>query len=535
MRDALDVRVERVPSDQPPEHHITPTTASPVVWTSYLPSTPRIWGIGGSKQEDDEKKEDSVMPKDGIAGFQNPWPSFHKATKQEFWRALEWGQDADTAIQLAASHLDLPSDSHAISSKKKSQSTQVQTDQLLQTEKPDFSFVPNERARAKTTWLGHAGMLLQLPPIKPDDGNPIRIIFDPIFSHRSSPSQNIGPVRSYTPPCRIEDLPTPIHALVISHNHFDHLDYDTVRSLWRLNMPSMRIIVPLGNSRWFISSCGIPEENVTELDWWESAYLSEEAGGHLKFTCTPAQHSSLRDGRDADLALWASWFITHKPPSPPLLSDQEEEDDKSYRVFFAGDSGYQFHGDPSWPPKPPPGTTHEKLSRGDTQRVADPDQNGEQYPPCPAFKDIATRLGTPDLVYLPVALGATWAYLRSFFSNYVPSSAVPVPRHSMGVTGAIHLAPWDAVRALRDVTSTPNPKGKRPPPVAVAMHWGTFVTEPVEILKTLGQLEWACYNQSVTFGRSLENQGGEPNEAGEPGKRQQPLFLALNHGQSIFT
>lgn len=457
-----------------------------------------------------------------IDGFCNPWPSFHKATKQELWQALEWGQDSDPAIQLAASH-PLLADTRDNTTTTPSPSTQAA--QLLQVDKPDFAFSPNQDGvrGAKTTWLGHAGILLQLAPLN-QGANPVRIIFDPIFSLRSSPYQNIGPVRSYKPPCTLQDLPS-IDVLVISHNHFDHLDYDTVSTLWRLNGSCMRIIVPLNNAQWFVTNCAIPKENITELDWWESAYLCEKntdliKGGRLKITCTPAQHSSVRDGRDGDLALWSSWFLTHEPPSTTK--------DKPYRVFFAGDSGYQFHADPAWPPKPPPGTTHQQLTSGSVEKVVDPDNvSPEKYPPCPVYKDIAARLGTPDLVYLPVALGATWAYIRGFFSNYVPPSAIPIPRHSAGVTGAIHMPPWDAVRVLRDLTST-RAKGECQT-VAIAMHWGTFVTEAVEILKTLGQLEWACYNQDVSFGRFLEEAGTAAD------KQEQPLFLALNHGQSILT
>lgn len=506
----LRVRLERIKSDLRPEHHIPPPLPAAAVWASYL---------GWSKHREDNAKPPA---RNGSTGFHNPWPSFHKATKQELWQALEWGEDADPTIELAASHLA----GHATTSRP------TQATQLLQTDKPDLSFAPENGVRAKTTWLGHAGLLLQLPPVK-QGGDPIRIIFDPIFSHRSSPYQNVGPVRSYKPPCRLEDLPS-INVLVISHNHFDHLDYETVLALWRLNKSSMRIVVPLNNARWFINNCGITEESITELDWWESVYFTEGEGletakesGQLKITCTPAQHSSVREGRDADLALWASWFLTHEePPS----SDSQHE--KPYRVFFAGDSGYQFHSDSAWPPRPPPGTTHQQLSAGTIKKVADPDNvssSKEKYPPCPAYKEIAARLGTPDLVYLPVALGATWAYIRSFFSNYVPAPAVPVPRHSSGVTGAIHMPPWDAVRVLRDLMSSNTSTGR--PPVAVAMHWGTFVTEPVEILKTLGQLEWACYNQGVRFGRSLE----EAREAESETEKEQPLFLALNHGQSILT
>lgn len=497
----LTIRVERNQTESSPEHHIQPT-ASLTGWASYLPGF--LDEPAPGKRRPTLKKKKS-RDDTSIAGFRNPWPSFHKATAQEVFQALEWGADSDPTIDLAASHL--PSNSITDSIREKAA-------QLLKVEKPDFSFDSGGGHHAKTTWLGHAGMLLQLPALKPD-GSPIRIIFDPIFSQRASPSQFAGPVRSYEPPCILEDLP-PIDIFLLSHNHFDHLDYDTVMALWRLNKDHIRFIVPLKNARWFIEA-GIPSDLVSELDWWEEACIEEQSSkaGQLKISCTPAQHSSVRDGYNADSALWAGWFLSH-----------ELQDSEPYRIFFAGDSGYQCHPDPAWPPKPPPNTLHKDLLNQNVKKVSDPDNtSSEKYPACPAYREVAERLGTPDLVYLPIALGATWAYLRSFFSNYMPPSTVPFPRHSAGVTGAIHMPPWDALRVLRDLTERRNKSGR--PPVTIALHWGTFVTEPIEILKTLGGLEWACYNQGAKFGRSLEKadlvDGAEPP------------FLAVNQGQSVVT
>lgn len=505
-KDMLDLRVERDEGESTPEHHMLPSGPGSCGWASYLPLPGYSNKPAPGKRLAALKKRNSTRNDADGTGFRNPWPSFHKATRQELVQSLEWGADLDPAIKLAASHL--PSTSSGDSIRK-------QSAQLLQSETPDFSFAPETGQRAKTTWLGHAGMLLQLPALK-QGRDPIRIIFDPIFSQRASPSQYAGPIRSYEPPCKLEDLP-PIHVLLLSHNHFDHLDYATIVALWRLNSEHLRFLVPLKNAQWFVDA-GIPADRVTELDWWESATFTEQAGGgqggQLKISCTPAQHSSVRDGYNSDSALWAGWHLEHKQP-----------DREHYRIFFAGDSGYQYH-DPTWPPKAPKSTTHKDLEDGSVEKVPDPDHTSpDQYPACPAYSEVAKRLGTPDLVYLPIALGATWAYLRSFFSNYMPPSTVPMPRHSAGVAGAIHMPPWDAVRVLRDLTAGRSKDAR--PPVCVALHWGTFVTEPIEILKTLGLLEWACYNQAVRFGRRLEQ---ADLVAGA-----NPPFLALNHGQSVVT
>ncbi|PSR80606.1 beta-lactamase superfamily domain-domain-containing protein [Coniella lustricola] len=509
MATTLDITVTRASGDsqsqpQPRPHHVAPPNPGGG-WISYFSGVP-----DKRRRTTFKQKPKSTSP----ASFKNPWPSFHKATRQETWQALEWGEDADTAIDLAASHLADRDTSVAGSS---SSSRTRQAAQLLQTIKPDFS--SDAGVQAKTTWLGHAGVLLELPALR-TDSKPVRVIFDPIFSDRSSPFQSVGPIRSYKPPCALADLP-PIDVFLISHNHYDHLDYDTVMTLWRLNRDHMRFVVPLKNAQWFTDS-GIPADRVVELDWWDSVTLTDTAtttgtsqAGTLTVSCTPAQHSSLRDTYDADTMLWSGWYLKHELPEK-----------RPYSIFFTGDSGYQCHADPAWPPKPPVGTTHKQLRQGTVEKVPNPDEpSPEKYPPCPAYKEIADRLGAPDLVYLPIALGATWAYVRSFFSNYLPPANVPIPRHSAGITGAIHMPPWDAVRVLRDLTASRDPNAKSP--VAVAMHWGTFVTEPIEVLKSLGHLEWACYNQNVRFGRCLED---VENVVGK-----EPVFLALNHGQSIIT
>jgi N-acyl-phosphatidylethanolamine-hydrolysing phospholipase D len=155
------------------------------------------------------------------------------------------------------------------------------------------------------TWIGHSTLLVQLAGVN--------ILTDPHWGHRASPVGFAGPRRLVAPGMRFEDLP-PIHAVVISHDHYDHLDVDTVTRLDRMFHP--RFFVPLGLKAW-MGDLGIT--NVVEMDWWES----QEFRG-LTFTCTPAQHSSGRTLRDQNLRLWSSWVVTGG--------------DK--RFFFAGDTGY---------------------------------------------------------------------------------------------------------------------------------------------------------------------------------------------------
>lgn len=157
------------------------------------------------------------------------------------------------------------------------------------------------------TWIGHATLLVQLEGVN--------ILTDPHWGGRTSPVSFAGPRRLLPPGLRFEDLP-PIHAVVISHDHYDHLDLGTVTRLARTHAPTF--FVPLGLKGWF-RAAGI--ETVVELDWWESSRV-----GPLTVTCTPAQHSSGRSIAltDQNRRLWASWTIA---------SDR-------HRFYFGGDTGY---------------------------------------------------------------------------------------------------------------------------------------------------------------------------------------------------
>jgi N-acyl-phosphatidylethanolamine-hydrolysing phospholipase D len=155
------------------------------------------------------------------------------------------------------------------------------------------------------TWVGHSTFLIQI------DG--LNILTDPHWGERASPVKFAGPRRLVPVGMRFEDLP-PIHAVVISHDHYDHLDAATVARLAREHAP--RFFVPLGLTPW-LRDHGV--RDVVELDWWQS----REFRG-VRFVCTPAQHSSGRGLTDQNLTLWSSWVIAGR----------------ARRLFFAGDTGY---------------------------------------------------------------------------------------------------------------------------------------------------------------------------------------------------
>ena len=159
------------------------------------------------------------------------------------------------------------------------------------------------------TPVGHATFLIQM------DG--VNILIDPIWSERCSPLSWVGPKRYSEPGIRFEDLPS-IDAILVSHNHYDHLDLPTLKRLAKKG--TLRAIVPLGNID-LVRSTGIPA--VDELDWWQSVRLSAD----VTITLVPAQHFSSRTPWDRNRTLWGGFVI-----SGP-----------SGNVFYSGDTGYGPH------------------------------------------------------------------------------------------------------------------------------------------------------------------------------------------------
>ncbi|WP_406297515.1 MBL fold metallo-hydrolase [Embleya sp. NBC_00888] len=168
----------------------------------------------------------------------------------------------------------------------------------------DFARTPMTGLRA--CWLGHATVLVEM------DG--VRVLFDPVWSTRCSPSAAFGPARLHAVPVRFADLPE-VDVVVVSHDHYDHLDMATIRALAGRDTA---FVVPLGIGA-HLERWGVGAERITELDWHEAG---EVAG--LTFTATPARHYCNRGARVLGTVLWASWVVAGP----------------RHRVFHSGDSGY---------------------------------------------------------------------------------------------------------------------------------------------------------------------------------------------------
>ncbi len=176
----------------------------------------------------------------------------------------------------------------------------------LPAQKADLTpFSHGVKGEFNSTWLGHSSLMINM------DGS--RILLDPVFEKKVS---IVGPSRFNGPlPLTIEDLP-PIDLVIISHDHYDHLNKYTVKALAQ---QTQTFVVPMGVGK-RLSDWGIPGDKIIELNWWDSHELTND----LKVTATPAQHFSGRGAFDRNKTLWASWVI----------------ESENFKIFFSGDSGY---------------------------------------------------------------------------------------------------------------------------------------------------------------------------------------------------
>lgn len=371
-------------------------------------------------------------------------------------------------------------------------------------------------AAPAVTWLGHASVLLRIPWSTPPSPDPVSssppadmcsILFDPIFSQRCSPVQSFGPARYLDPPCGVDQLP-PIHAVLISHDHYDHLDYNTILDLWAFHHRTVQFFVPLGLAKWFHYYSGVPAHRVTELDWWHETLVSfsstpgspdgeegEEADADtavegegaegaegaatqhppvqpaagplgarevvadaavdpaaslsLKIVLTPAQHRSGRGLFDQMTTLWGSWVVGVVSPSQTSPDPLEPGmlDWAGWKAFFGGDTGYRYAG-----------------------AEEDPDAV------CPAFREIASLYGPFDLALLPLSTGSSLPFLRKTLN-------ISLDQYTM--TSAMHCSPEDSV-AIHNLL---------PAKRSFGIHWGTFS----DVSETRAS--------RVTFGRARREAG----------------------------
>jgi len=264
--------------------------------------------------------------------YRSPWLNWQKPS---LWGAIHWT-------------LTSPDNSRV-------PSPQV-LDKTLPVVKPDLELLrdpPTEGVRV--TWFGHATVLVQM------DG--VSVLTDPVFSERASPVPFAGPKRFRPAPCSVQDLPT-VDAVIISHNHFDHLDKATVKQLNKRFGADLRWLVPQGMASWFWD---LHVVNVAERSWWEESRINNNSD--VRFVFTPTQHWSKRTLTNDNMSLWGSWCVIGP----------------RHRFFFAGDTAY-----------------------------------------CPVFKTIGEKFGPFDLAAIPI--GAYEPRWFMHYQHVDPEQAVMMHR-----------------------------------------------------------------------------------------------------------
>lgn len=270
------------------------------------------------------------------SSFRNPWPSYSSTTLSKFLR---------TRLNSPKNFVPVPTDRVG----------------LVEVRKPDFGVQHNG---IKATWIGHASFLIETTKAWAAERG-MRILLDPVWSERMGPYGMVGPVRFTPTPCALEDLPE-IDAVCISHDHYDHLDSDTLNKLNQRHN-NLKFFCGLGVKTVLTGlGIGIKAEQVTEMDWWDAVRIDIDAVSSVELACTPAQHRSGRTPWNFDGTLWCSWAIN-------------EVGEAGKKLFFAGDTGYCH------------------VTSND-----EPSHHNAPHPPCPAFAEIGELYGPFDLALLPI-------------------------------------------------------------------------------------------------------------------------------------
>lgn len=173
----------------------------------------------------------------------------------------------------------------------------------------DYVSVENELQELTVTWFGHSSLLIHM--------HGMNVLFDPVFSEMISPVSFLGARRYSHSGITVQDLPE-IDLVIITHDHYDHLDYDVIKEI---DSKVKKFIVPLGVENHLIR-WGVDESKITNMAWWETADVNG-----LTVVCTPSQHFSGRRLVDNMTTLWAGWILM----------------DEYHKVFESGDSGFGPH------------------------------------------------------------------------------------------------------------------------------------------------------------------------------------------------
>ena len=177
----------------------------------------------------------------------------------------------------------------------------------------------------RVTWFGHSSMLVEI------DG--VRVLVDPVWDLRAAPMQWAGPKRFFAPTLRLEELPR-VDAVLLSHDHYDHLGEGSVRQLAKLQ-PDTRWVTSIGAGK-ILQRFGVSAEQITELDWTEAVQIAGPSGAACRITSLPARHFSGRGAFNRFETLWASFVLR----GASTEAGRRQSDRPGHAVYFGADSGW---------------------------------------------------------------------------------------------------------------------------------------------------------------------------------------------------
>ncbi|KIV96147.1 hypothetical protein PV10_00050 [Exophiala mesophila] len=494
------------------------TTQTPAKTTSFF-----SWTNPQSKSQS-SKTYPPHHANNSANSFTNPWPSAQLPT---------WGEmlSRPFPFSLYKFHHHSQAKTHSI--------------KVVQ---PDWgASILNRRQLEKSdcvigTWLGHASALVEFPVEKTSPSGSENLshaharlsrntyfLFDPIFSHRAGPTAYSGPSRINPPPCHISDLPG-CDMVLISHNHYDHLDTASITAVLK-KFPHAWYFVPLGIKAWLIST-GVSPDRVTELDWWDDrdmiwsgattsgldasstgkeaqdtptlevvadadAVASATTTTRFRISCVPAQHNSGRTPADQAGTLWCGWIIErfehHADREQTQSAHAVGPKPRKTTVYHAGDTGYRA-----------------------LPHLAET---------CPAFQAIGSKFGPIDLSFIPIWRGGTLGFI----------SALGLRLSHHDVPATLHASPADAVDIHCDVGSR----------WSLGIHFGTFVGAQVETWEAISEFQEKCTEKGVQWrqrdqeesGQDLEGESADKNSgkglAATPGDSTRGTAGVVNIGESL--
>ncbi|GFR51184.1 hypothetical protein Agub_g13461 [Astrephomene gubernaculifera] len=329
----------------------------------------------------------------GLLGprFRNPWDTFEG---RSFSEVMRWHRERRQAGGPAPGHLmGIP------------KPTEADYRRAFPLHPVDWSALASPPAGGlQAVWVGHATVLVQM--------GGVNLITDPVFSDRCAPVQFAGPKRVVPPALTgLEPQLPPLDLVLISHNHYDHLDTATVRTLHRRYGKSLTWFVPLGLRPWFRSE-GVPAAQVVELDWWQRAeHTCARTGASVTVTMVPAQHWSARGVLDRFRTLWGGYVVS-TPPQQQQPQQQQSSTPHSQQQQQQQQQHQSQEGKPDELPPPTSSTSSPTQVAASSRCCA-----GSRVAPAPVPAAATTSTAAAAAPTAPAAAAALAAPLKFFFAG----------------------------------------------------------------------------------------------------------------------